>query len=553
MKNFAILLTAILLSSTIRAQEDMPEVWSVKLDHSIDFYGCDNLGTIGYGYVASDKEISVYENSTGKIVWTKAFKELAPRLKKIDDIIGIWEAKKIFLLDLKMGNEQIAVIDMLTGKLEWDSDQYKIKVRDMITYIPEEDGFLFTFKDVNVFVKALTGEELWSTQKFKGKIGQYVYGDDGMLTAVNFVPEELLALVTGFKNQIAKINMKTGEIIWENTYIGRADRKVISKEWLFSLKLMGDAVVLQLDGLQIYDYKSGAQLWNAAFVYEKPLSKPINASVFGVYGAVPDPVFTDTHVYVVDMSGKSKQFVKKYDRKTGKLVWTSQEISGGARVIPNLYVVDNKVLLQIGGIVEVQGVFKESQTNSAGQSVRVDVKKIYDESVKPYGVQAFNDEDGRLIWESENFKKGITNMFVYQDENLIVSSGKALYSLKIHGGDVNYEVEAKNGGVGDVVLILDHKEKVVVVGEKGVSTFKVSDGSLIAASKYKRASVRDYFGDFLVLETPTQDFAAFNVADGCKYWKYNAKKDSASELTTDGEFIYLYEKKTITKLKSHGS
>jgi hypothetical protein len=526
------------------AQEDMPEVWSSKLDHKIDHYGCDNVGDVGYGYVASDKEISVYENATGKILWTRKFKDVGPRLGKVDDIIGIWEAKKIFLLDLKMGKEQVAVIDMMTGELLWDSDRYKLKMRDMISYIPEEDGFVFTFKKMNVFVKAQTGEELWSTSKFIGKVGKYYYAD-GYLTTVNFVPSGLMALFTGFKNQIAKINMKTGEIAWENTYIGRADRKIVTREFMYDLELVDGKLVLYMNGIQVYDYENGAQLWSAAFNYEIPVKAPAGATAFGVYGALAPPLFTEDYVYILDMSGKKDQYVNKYERGTGKLVWKSQEIKGGARVVPSMYVVDDKVILQIGGVVEAQGVFRVQDADG-----NVDyVSKVYAENVKPYGVQAFSDEDGRLIWDSERFKKGITNMYRHED-NMIVSSGKALYSMKIENGDVNYEVDVKNGGVGNAVFILDYNDKIVVVGEKGVSTFKVDNGDLVAANKYKKASVMDYTDNILVLETEKADIAAFDVADNCKYWAYNAKKNSSTTLTTDGNHVYVYEKNTVTKLKT---
>ncbi len=542
MKTKLTLILALFFVVAIKAQEDMPVMWSTKLDHKIDFYGCDNVGDTGYGYAASDKEISVYDNETGKVLWTKSFKEVGPRLKKVDDIIGIWEAKKIFLLDLKMGKEQVAVIDMVTGELLWDSDRYKLRQREMIAYISEENGFMFSFKKMNVFVNASNGEELWSTAKFIGTVGKYYY-KDGYLTTINFVPSGLVAMFTGFKNQIAKINMKTGELAWENTYIGRAGRKIVTGEFMYGIDLMDNNIVLQLNGLQLYDYETGAQLWNAAFNYEIPVGKPGNAKSFGVYGALSPPVFTDTHVYVLDMSGKKKQFINKYERKTGRLVWQSQEISGGARVVPNMYVVDNKVILQIGGIVECQGVFTEKDAEGNISYV----SRVYDKNIKPNGVQAYNDEDGRLIWDSERFKKGITNMYVHED-NLIVSSGKALYSMKLHGGDVNYEVDVKNGGVGNAVLILDHEDKIVVVGEKGVSTFNVATGEFIAANKYKRASVMAYHDNTLVLETDKSDVAAFDVADNCKFWAYNAKKNSSSSLTTDGEHLYVYEKNTVTRL-----
>ncbi len=530
------------------AQDDMPEMWSTKFDHQVDFYGCDNVNHEGLGYASDGKELSIYENIKGDVLWSKKVKDIAPRLRKVDAMFAIWDAQQIFLLDLKLGKEQVAVVDMKTGEALWFSEEYKLKDQEMVTYISEEDGFLFTFKDRNLFVDAKTGAQKWSTSKFKGKIGEYYY-EDGFLTTVNFIPSQFIALFSGFKNQIAKINMKTGEIVWENTYIGRAERKEITREFMFSIDVADNQVVLQLAGLQIYDYKTGANLWSAAYAHEAPVKRPANATSFGVYGDVANPVFTDNHVYVLDMSGKKNQYIKKYERKTGKMVWQSQEISGGARAVPNMYVVDGKILLQVGGMVEIQGVFKEKEGQGL-EATTYYVKRVYDDNVKPYGVQAFSDEDGRLIWDSERFKKGITNMFVHGDDQLIVCSGKALYNINIHTGEVNYEEDVKNGGVGNAVSILSYEDMIVVVGEKGVSTFKTTDGKLVAANKYKRASIIDYYNNMLILETDKNDIAAFDVADQCKYWSYNARKGASSELTTDGEFVYVYEKKTVTRLHS---
>src|SRR5690554_2732176 len=449
MKTTITTILALVFAMAIQAQGDMKEMWSTKLDHQIDFYGCDNEGSVGYGYASDGKMLSMYDNESGKVLWVKKIKEIAPRLRKADAFTAVWEADALFILDLKTGSEQVAVIDMKTGESFWFSDQYKLKNGEMVTYIQEENGFLFTFKDRNVFVDALTGAEKWSTSKFQGKVGNYYYAD-GFLTTVNFIPNEFIALFSGFKNQIAKINMKTGEIVWENTYIGRADRKTITREFLYSITVVDNQVVLSLNGLQIYDYKTGANLWSAAFEYDPPVKQPMNASRFGVYGAIPDPVLTENHVYVLDMSGKRNQYINKYERKTGKLVWKSQEIAGGARAVPNMYVVDNKIILQIGGNVECQGLFKERSGVGADEVITY-VKRVYQENIKPNGVQAYSDEDRRMIWDSERFKKGITNMFLHGDDQLIVCSGKALYNMNIHTGDVNYEEDVKNGGVGNAV------------------------------------------------------------------------------------------------------
>ena len=141
-------------------------------------------------------------------------------------------------------------------------------------------------------MKAKTGEELWSTDKFKGVAGQYITTPDGKLVMVNFVPGNLAALFTGFKNQIVKIDLSNGNILWENTYIGRAERKVITGEFLFDLDIAGDKVFLRMNGMQVYDLNTGANIYTAAFDYtpDKLVGAPMGAKRFGVYGAVAEPV-----------------------------------------------------------------------------------------------------------------------------------------------------------------------------------------------------------------------------------------------------------------------
>ncbi|MCB0780285.1 MAG: PQQ-binding-like beta-propeller repeat protein, partial [Flavobacteriales bacterium] len=203
------------------AQEDMSVIWETKLGHKIEHTGT-GLEERGYSYAADDKEITVFNNKTGAVRWTGKYKDLAPKLRKVDELIPFWESDCIFLFDRKMGKDQIAVLEMSTGKLLWNTDQYQNLVDESIVYVPELDGFAIALKDKLVWVLAKTGEERWSTDKFKGSVGRYVITGDSKIVMVNFVPSGLGALFTGFKNQIAKVDLVTGEILWENTYIGRA-------------------------------------------------------------------------------------------------------------------------------------------------------------------------------------------------------------------------------------------------------------------------------------------------------------------------------------------
>jgi len=545
MKKQIITFIAILGFLGVFAQEDMPMVWEFKAPHKITFNGTGTEDR-NYSFIASDKEITLFVNETGRIKWTKAFKELAPKLSKIDELIPFWESNTVFLFDRKMGKDQIACVDMETGGLLWSTDRYQNVTEENVVYIPERQGFAISLKDKLVFIKVSNGEELWSTAKFGGVVGKYVYTNDGFLTTVNFQPSGLVALFTGFKNMIAKINMDNGDIVWSNTYIGRAERKIISREFLYDITVEGPRVILRLNGIQVYDYATGANMWSAAFDFTPNgvRARPANARQWGVYGAVADPVYIPetNDLYVLDMSNRNNQYVKKYDGNTGKMIWTSPEIKG-AKAIPGMYVVNDKVICQIGGIVE----FQSYEVVQSGDYTYY-VWKIYYDNVKPNGLQAFNTKDGSFAWESEKFKKGITNAYVYEN-NLLCSSGKELYKINYSDGQELYSVPVTDGGVGLAVEIMPYKDKMIVIGEKGISAYTPADGKFLFSGKYKAATMEDVFDNILIMKTDKADIASFDLDSG-KFTEFKAKTGATTTLTTDGKFVYVYEDKVVTKLKT---
>lgn len=539
---------ALLLTLTLAAQTEMPVLWESKLDHKIEFTGTGTEER-GYSYSATDKEITVFDNKTGQPRWTNKFKELAPKLGKIDELIPFWESDCLFIFERKMGKDQIAVIDMASGKLLWNTNVYQNLTDESIVYVPEMDAFAITLKDKMVWVQAKTGEEKWSTDKFKGTVGQYVVTGDQQLVMVNFIPEGLMALLSGFKNQIVRIDLKTGNILWENTYVGRAERKVITKQFLYDLDVHDDKVFLRMNGMQVYDLNTGANVYTAAFDYTpdgKIVGRPAGAKAFGVYHAVADPVIVGNDLYVLDMSSKKSQYLKKYDLQSGKLIWSSPEIQGGARAIPAMYVVGDKVLLQIGGNVEAQAYIYRREPDGQGGWTITQEWRVWRPNVKPNGVQAFNTSDGSFVWESERFKKGITNAVVL-GEQFVVCSGKELYSLDIATGAEKFVVPVAKGGVGNADQIMTYKDAVVVVGDKGVSTFNMGTGEPIAMGKYKKADLEAVEGDRMILKTEKADIACFDL-DDCTYKEFKAKTGATTTMSTDGNFVYVYEKRTVTKV-----
>jgi outer membrane protein assembly factor BamB len=542
------LFTSVLMlaSAGLFAQEEMPTIWETKLEHKIEHTGTGTEER-GYSYAASDKEITVFNNKTGGVRWTGKFKDLTPKLSKVDELAPFWESNVLFLFDRKMGKDQIACLDLSDGRLLWSTDKYQNVTDENVVYIPELDGFAISLKERLVWILARTGEERWSTDKFKGVVGQYVITADSKLIMVNFVPSNLGALFTGFKNQIVKIDLTNGNILWENTYVGRAERKVITGEFLYELDVTDNKVFLRMNGMQVYDLNTGANIYSAAFDFtpEGLVGKPAGAKKFGVYHAVADPVIVGDDLYVLDMSSKKSQYVKKYDKNSGKLLWTSPEIKE-ARAIPNMYVVGDKVLLQIGGNVEAQAYIYKREPDGQGGWRITEEWRVWHPNVKPNGIQAFNTKDGSLAWESERFRKGITNAVVV-DDKFIVCSGKELYSMDIANGAEKYVVPVAKGGVGNADQIMVYKDMVVVIGDKGVSTFNTRTGEPVAMGKYKKSDLEDMEGDRMILKTAGADIACFDL-DDCTYKQFKARTGAITSMSTDGNFVYVYEKKNVTKV-----
>lgn len=553
MKKFVIVMLSVFVFSGVIAQDNMKVIYEKEVDHSFDntANGDDN----GYSYASSGNEISVFNNKTGELLWNKKYKEISEQLGKVDDIISMWDAKVIFVFDRKLGKDRMACIDALTGSLLWVSAKYQnVDDTDNVVFIASLGAFAVTTKDHLSMIKARTGEELWETNKFKGVVGDFISGPDGSLVLINMKATLIGSLFSGMKNQIVKINPKNGDILWDQTYRGIVERKILTKERLVKMEVSENKLFLYMNGIQVFDYQDGKPLWSA--VYDQTPSdvvknkRPAGATKFGAYGVVAQPLVVGEHIYVLDLLNKRNQYLKKYALKTGKMIWQSAEIKD-ARAIPGIYVIGDKVILQVGGQVELQYVVKSKDGSASA---------IEMENVKPLNVQCFNAITGEQLWESEKMKKGLTNLFLSGD-NVIVCSGKALYSMNINTGKENYEMPLKEDNIGLADLIIDYNDQVIILGEKGISSRKKSDGSYTASSKFKRSSPITYNGKYIygdrtmALFTTGGDYAVYDLKV-MKYKSFDARKGASAYLSDDGLALYVFEsggmmrKSKFTKLSA---
>ena len=358
MKRLVLVMSLLLAVCYVSAQEEMKEDFVTEFDHQFDYtYMVDGE----YCYASSAKEITLFEVPSGKVRWNKKFSEISKELSKVDDVIAMSGSGAIFVFDRKIGKDKMACIDVNTGALLWVSAKYQnVEGPDNIFYIKEMDAFAVATKANLTMIKARTGEELWATTKFKGVVGDYAYANDGSLVLINMKSSLIGSLFAGLKNQIVRINVKNGDIMWDQTYRGMVEKKILTKEKIVNITVEEGKVFLYMNGIQVFDLANGSPLWAA--VYDMTPSdvvknkKPMGATAFGAYGVVAKPVVVGDYIYVLDMENKRNQFLKKIALKTGKVVWRSAEIKD-ARAIPVIYVVGDRVVLQVGGQVELQYTF----------------------------------------------------------------------------------------------------------------------------------------------------------------------------------------------------
>ena len=84
MKKLLAFATLLLVAVIVKAQDDMSVIWETKLGHQILHSGTSLEGE--HSYAASDKEMSLFDNNSGKVIWEKSFNEMAPKLRKIDEL-----------------------------------------------------------------------------------------------------------------------------------------------------------------------------------------------------------------------------------------------------------------------------------------------------------------------------------------------------------------------------------------------------------------------------------------------------------------------------------
>jgi hypothetical protein len=567
-------------------------VWESQFDNKATRLAVNN-GDGSYVLGTDDNSATVLDG-TGKVIWSGDYKKITTnKTNKCEYQYVIWKENGgyLFLFDeIKLGADRVAVIDIATGKEMWNSEKYQhlmpkgTKAEDgadqgeleTVKYIDELDAFLISQKESVILVKAKTGEKVWETNRFKGGVGKYIYdAKRNEIMMLNFKPTALGALFAGFKNQLVKINAANGDVVWDATFVGTIEKELVTRRAIVDMWINGDKLFLYLNGLQVYNINNGQKLWEAT--YENDMDQGTSGGFLAgkkrtkIYRTLADPLFTDNAVYIVMLGTRDRtKYVEKHDLESGKLLWASEKITG-AFCMPNIYKTGDKVMVQVGGKVQVQELRYEEVVTSGsmlmaagglgGGSVKQWVPYIFwDYKAQKNSVIALDDKNGTTAWRSEKFDKRITDLIIDDDKTVFVGDGDEFYGYDIASGKQLFDVKHNDAKVGKAFDVIDFEDKVVVVSEKGLAAYFKKDGSRAYATE-KIKGIDQWYNEnenfFLRDQRNSKNIIyGINMTNGETKGSVQSKGTGGSprfgsgiDITGDGEYIFAFKGKKVEKIK----
>ncbi|AWA28768.1 hypothetical protein HYN48_00935 [Flavobacterium magnum] len=604
MKKLTIMMLALVCATTASAQlgkllggggkagkktGDFTTVWEGEFDNKATRLAVTNGS--GKYIVGTDDNSATVLNADGKMIWSGDYKKITTnKTNKCEYQYTVWTDKGgyLFLFDeRKLGTDRVAVIDIPTGKELWNSEVYQNLIPkgesagddelETVKYIYELDAFLISQKASVILVKADTGEKIWETNRFKGGVGKYIYNaDKNEIVMLNFKPTALGALFAGYKNQLVRLNASNGEVLWDATFTGAVQKELVTRKPIVDMWIKGGKLYLHLNGLTVYDYSTGQQLWSA--IYDDDMGGSSGNSLFGnkkksqYYHLIAEPLFTQNAVYLVILGNRDKtKYVEKHDLESGKLLWASEKITG-AFCMPHIYLAGDKLMVQVGGKFQVQELRLEETSNGlsaglalggfGGGSSKAWVPYIYwDYKNQKNSVLAIDDNNGKTAWRSERFDKRITDLILSEDKStLFVGDGDEFYGYDIKSGNQLFDVKHNDAKVGKATDVIDFGDKVVVLSEKGLASYNKKDGSRAYASeKIKGVDYFYHIGDNYFLRDQRNSkniIYGIDMANGETKGSVQSKGKGGSpqygdgiDITEDGEFIFAFKGKKVEKIK----
>jgi outer membrane protein assembly factor BamB len=468
---------------------------------------------------------AVLDGKSGKLKWNANFESLLGT-KKCDIQYVMDEAGVLLLYRSKGRSDMLHVIDLETGKELWNSEKFQKLALSSIIYLPELGNFIINTSDVFCMIEARTGNELWQTSKFTGSVAYSKFDiERNELLLLNY-KTSWGALLSGYKNQIMSINVATGDVNWEQSYFGVMHINPRSNKPVFEMIVDDNEIYLMVMGLQVLDRNTGKEKWRTEFdLFDQKANLGAPGYTY-FYKGIAYPHITEDAVYLVyNKLASSKVNIQKLNKSNGNLLW-EYRVDGKNTPVPTLKVADGKLIVQLGGRINIVGPQKVGSTWITSSKYKW---------VGNFGVLALDLTDGKVIWEHKKLSDQITNVEVSGDK-VFFADAKKLYAANLSDGELIKSADVKKIKCGAPFEIVVNGDHVFCIGQQGLGSVRSTDFSLdwsIASSKtddHSEQSGNLYLlkGDkamHLVNLTNGKIAATYKYAKGVKYSLLNLNNE----------------------------
>jgi len=451
-------------------------------------------------------------------------------------------------------------LDLRSGKVKWESQAYSTAELSKNISISEIEGSEFAqvfitdediLKTQILYMSIVTGEVLKDDSRFTSAASNYERYSSGKVRIKRTIDKTAVRLSGNMKKISTKINFELkaeGDVNWSKSFEGTAVQQLFNEHPYVKLDVQGDKIFIISKNINVFDLKTGNQLWDVPFDNCDASAGLKAKQEFGIAGW---PLAVGNAVYYVDL--KNDNAIKRVDAQTGKVIWKSEKFRSNDRV-PNLTLVNGVLVAQFGGMLNTQIYIPNS--NGGG------VYKNENRFDGNFEVRAYDPETGKLLWNTaqmsdklgDKFKDRISTIYPLSNK-LVVASGQNLFSLDPKTGAVVYKTSLTESKIGDMfeVLVSDDFETLYIYCDEGIASAKVSDGKLNYATKtgeinWKIPGTSTYqfnYGDNMFIWVGEKDFIGFDLAKGVV--KGKMKDNTDPQMTDDGNYILLRDDEKVTK------
>ncbi len=502
--------------------------WQAEFDNGADFLryeSTDGKYIIG----TTKKDICVLSGEDGQKVWSGTFKELA-EVKSCESQYFMEEAGVLFLADKKSGKDNILCIDITNGKVLWKTDRFEGVNIYSTVYFPNLKAFAVITKNGLVALDARSGETQWEQARFTGALADWQYlPESNELILVNY-KTSWGALFSGFKNQLMKLNAATGELLWETEYFGVIPQKHVTGQIISEMYVEGDRIFCLINGMQVFDLKSGSKLWTAEFdLFDHKIL--IGGDAF-FYDGVAHPLVDGGDVYLVRFKqGSSKVILEKRRMEDGTVQW-SREMDSKPDAVPTMALADGKLVLQLGGQINTQGSTSEGSFNKY-------------KWMDPFRIEVYDAATGNFVWKSEKLNDRITRPVV-KENTVYVADEKKFYAFDVNTGAVKYEAKLGDLKTGEAKELYDVGDNIGIMGEKGFAMVNASGQSTYFIKMKEPYNGCPVHGDHLLIMND-DELRVVSLLNGTEKMLYKKEKDYRYSFSPDGSYLITMSPKSVNR------